>query len=119
MTATSMEPVARACVLAGAGALLAAVGWRIFASGVSVSAGMWTLVLTAPLWIPLAWLLRRHRKTYAIFTLCVIPYLIVGLTEAIANPTWRDWAALVICVSFVLFVSLIAYLRVTRPAPPQ
>jgi uncharacterized membrane protein len=119
MTVKSMEPVARACVLAGVATLFFAVSWRMFASGVSVSACAWTLVLTAPLWIPLAWLLRRNRKTYAIFTLCVIPYLIAGLTEAVANPTWRDWAALVICVSFVLFASLIAYLRITRPVRSQ
>ena len=106
----------RNVVLLGTMALLLAIGWRVFAAGVSVGSLGWAIACTSPLWIPLPWLLRQSRKAYAAFTLCVIPYLILGITEAIASPPWRLWAAFVLCVAFLLFVSLIAYLRVTRPA---
>jgi uncharacterized membrane protein len=45
----------------------------------------------------------------------VIPYFIVGITESIANPARRNWAGVCLALSLCLFVSLIAYLRVTRP----
>jgi uncharacterized membrane protein len=113
------ETSVRNLVLLGTTALLLAVIWRVFANGVSVATVVWAVISTSLLWIPVPWLVRQSRKAYAAFTLCVIPYLILGLTEAVANPTWRVWAAFVLCVSFLLFVSLIAYLRVTRPQLAQ
>jgi uncharacterized membrane protein len=105
----------RNAVLVGTLALLLAICWRGFATGVNGTSIGWVLICTSPLWIPVPWLLRQNRKAYAAYTLCVIPYLIVGITEAVANPQWRPWAAFVLCVAFLLFVGLIAYLRVTRP----
>jgi uncharacterized membrane protein len=110
-----LERSARSAVIAGAGVLLVVVCWRIFASGFTAGAFTWALFCTAPLWIPLRWLLQRNRTSYAIFTLCVVPYLVAGLTEAVANPPRRAWAGLVLVLSFLLFVALIIYLRVTRP----
>jgi uncharacterized membrane protein len=74
------------------------------------------VVLTLPLWAPLRGLLRNERRTYAWATLCVIPYFILGTTEAIANPEHRTWAGLCLLLALMLFVSLILYLRVTNPA---
>jgi len=71
-------------------------------------------VLTCPLWAPLRGLLRRSRRTYAWATLCVIPYFILGVTEAVANPQGRLWSGLCLGLAFALFVLLIAYLRVTN-----
>jgi uncharacterized membrane protein len=73
-------------------------------------------VLTVPLWLPVRGLLQRQRRTYAWATLCVIPYLVLGVTEAIANSNQRLWAGACLAISFALFLLLIAYLRVTRPA---
>jgi uncharacterized membrane protein len=115
MKAKSLEESTRIVVLAAAVALVVAVGWRVLANGISAAACAWAVLCTAPLWLPLRWLVQRNRRTYAMFTLCIIPYLVTGLTEAVANPIWRGWAAFVLCVSFLTFVSLIAYLRVTRP----
>lgn len=109
----------RNLVLLGTAALLTAICWRVFSAGVSVGKIGWAIACTSPLWIPLPWLAHQSRKAYATLTLCVIPYLILGITEAIANPPWRAWAAFVLCVAFLLFVSLIAYLRVSRPAPTE
>jgi uncharacterized membrane protein len=114
-----LELCVRNLVLLGTTALLIAIWWRVLSAGMSVGKMGWAIACTSPLWIALPWLARQSRKAYATLTLCVIPYLIVGITEAIANPLWRAWAALVLCVSFLLFVSLIAYLRVTRPALTQ
>lgn len=73
------------------------------------------VVFTCPLWAPLRGLLRRTRKTYAWATLCVIPYFILGITEAVANPQRRMWAAFCLASALCLFVSLILYLRATNP----
>lgn len=94
-------------------ALIAIVfGWR---SSVEMSPERfaWTLSLTVPLWLPLLGVLRRHRTTYAWATLCVIPYFILGITEAIANPQNRSWAGLCLALALALFVTLILYLRIT------
>jgi uncharacterized membrane protein len=67
-----------------------------------------------PLWLPLRGLLRRRRRTYAWATLCVIPYFVLGVTEAVANPMQRLWAGACLAIALALFVALIAYLRLTR-----
>lgn len=74
----------------------------------------WTAIIAAPLWLPLPWLIRGNRFTYAAMTLCVIPYFVLGVTEAVANPAARVWAGLCLICAFALFVALIAYLRLTR-----
>jgi uncharacterized membrane protein len=116
MSTHSLEPTLRSFVLTAAGVLFAAVCWRVLSDGVTLLACVWAAVCTAPLWGVFSGLLKRNRRAYAFFSLCVIPYLIAGITEAIANPRWRVWAGLVLCVAFLLFVCVIAYLRVTRPA---
>jgi uncharacterized membrane protein len=87
--------------------------WRT-RSGVSAGDIVVIAVLTAPLLFALPRLLAGHRRTYAWMTLAVTPFLIVGITEAVANPSERVWAGLCLINAFVLFVLLIAYLRVTR-----
>ena len=47
-------------------------------------------------------------------TLAVTPYIVVGITEAVANPASREWAGLCLLAAFLLFVLLVGYLRVTR-----
>jgi uncharacterized membrane protein len=108
----------RALAIALLCALIALVAsWR--------AAGQWSiaqwlsgLALTLPLWAPLPGIVRRNRRTYAWATLCVIPYFVLGVTEAIANPSARGWAAACLALALGLFADLIGYLRVTRPNPP-
>lgn len=73
-------------------------------------------VLLVPLLLPLPGLLRGQRRTYAWATLCVTPYFIYGLTEVIANPAVRAPAGAILFASLAWFVTLVNYLRVTRPA---
>lgn len=75
----------------------------------------WAIPLTLPLWAPVYGILRRNRRTYAWATLCVIPYFVLALTEAIANPQDRGWSASCLALALLLFSGLIGYLRVTRP----
>lgn len=75
------------------------------------------LVLIVPLLAPLRGIARGDRRTHAWATLCVLPGFVYGVTEAVANPTLRPIAALVLGSSLALFVALVAYLRVTRPQP--
>ena len=97
-------------------ALIATVfGWRL-SQEISNERIIWTALLTLPLWLPIRGVLRGHRKTYAWATLCVIPYFILGITEAIANPQHRPWAGLCLALALALFVTLILYLRITSEA---
>lgn len=105
---------ARLAVVSTIGILIAAlIVWRI-RTGFSVGDAVLIVVLTLPLLIALPRLLAGHRRTYAWMTLAVTPFLVVAITEAVANPAGRAWAALCLVVAFLLFVLLIAYLRVTR-----
>ena len=90
------------------------MGWQL-ATGITAQRLLFAVVLTAPLWAPLRGFLRRTRRTYAWATLCVIPYFILGVTEAIANPQRRIWAALCLALALILFVTLILYLRASAP----
>ena len=105
---------ARLAVASTIGLLIAAlIVWRV-RTGFSVADAVLIVVLTLPLFIALPRLLAGHRRTYAWMTLAVTPFLVVAITEAVANPAGRAWAALCLVVAFLLFVLLIAYLRVTR-----
>lgn len=87
--------------------------WQLSANA-SVKRLLLAAVLTLPLWAPLRGLIRRNRRTYAWATLCVIPYFVLGVTEAVANPQARMWSGTCLALSLVLFAALIGYLRVTR-----
>lgn len=70
-------------------------------------------VLSLPLLLPLAGLWKSDRYTYRWATLCVLPYFVVGLTEAIANPDTRAWTSAMLVFALAWFVSLVAFLRVS------
>jgi uncharacterized membrane protein len=87
--------------------------WR-FAGGFSIGELVLVAVLITPLGIALPRLRTGERRTYAWATLAVIPALVLALTEVIANPIARPWAAMCLFLAFAVFVMLIAYLRLTR-----
>jgi uncharacterized membrane protein len=91
------------------------LGWQL-SNGFGIARGVLAALLVTPLLLPLRGLIRGDRRTHAWATLCVIPYFILGVTEAIANPQQRIWAGLCLLLALTLFVSLIGYLRVTRPS---
>lgn len=104
----------RFAVLATVSALVVVlVVWRVM-TGLSAGDVVLIAALTLPLWIALPSLLAGKRRTYAWMTLAVTPFLILAITESVASPTGRAWAALCLFVAFTLFVLLIAYLRATR-----
>ncbi|MBC7983774.1 MAG: DUF2069 domain-containing protein [Candidatus Obscuribacterales bacterium] len=95
-------------------ALLALVcAWQLFPTP-SVAAGGKALLLVAPLLLPVVGLVRGKRNTYRWATLCVLPYIVVGLTEVIANPAARLWSAAILALSLLLFSALIGFLRASR-----
>lgn len=89
------------------------IAWRA-SDGLSAGEVVLIVVLTLPVLFALHRLRAGHRRTYAWMTLAVTPFLIVSITEAVADPDGRIWAGLCLMMAFVLFVLLIAYLRVTR-----
>jgi uncharacterized membrane protein len=99
------------------------LGCALIAIALAVAAGRaadwpWTLgllaVYLAPLVPPLAGLARGTRRTYAWATLCLTPYVLVGLTEVVANPRARVAAACLLFASLATFVAMLWFLRVTR-----
>ena len=94
-------------------ALIASVVTWQLSSGISTTKLLLCAVLTCPLWAPLRGLLRHDRKTFAWATLCVIPYFILGVTEAVANPERRVWPGVCLGLALAVFVLLILYLRVS------
>jgi uncharacterized membrane protein len=104
----------RIAVIVNVAALLVSlILWRAM-TGFSMGDGVLVAILTLPVAIALPKLLAGNRRTYAWMTLAVTPFLVVAITEAVANPASRAWAGLCLVVAFVLFVLLIGYLRVTR-----
>lgn len=104
----------RIAVIANAAVLVySLIAWRA-RTGMSAADVVLIAILTMPLVIALPKLLAGNRRTYAWMTLAITPYLVVAMTEAIANPASRFWAGLCLMVALLLFVLLIAYLRVTR-----
>ena len=95
--------------------ILGLVGWRA-RDGLSAWEMVLVAALTLPLFIALPKLLAGDRRTYAWMTLAVTPFIVIGITEAVASPESRVWAGLCLMMGFLLFVLLIAYLRASRSA---
>lgn len=70
-----------------------------------------TLLAVAPLLLPLPGLWRGSRYTAAWASLLIIPYMLFGLVEVVANPAARFIAGLELFVSFVLFGGLLILAR--------
>jgi hypothetical protein len=64
-------------------------------------------------------LIRGNRRSFAATTLCLLPYLVIALTETIANPAGRARASLGLALVLWQFVALSAYLRATRDTAPS
>ena len=71
------------------------------------------VVLALPLAVGMPFLYASKRRSYAWMTLGLTPSLVLALTEVVANPAMRSWAALVLLDVIVAFALLVAYLRVT------
>lgn len=111
--AVKIQSRVRALVLGSWFLLLSLVWWRQLAQGVSLNNFGWALLYCVPLLAPLPGLLKGKRYTHAWATLCVLPYFIVGVTEAVANGSIRYWAMSLLGASLLWFFALISYLRVT------
>ncbi|MBL8270803.1 DUF2069 domain-containing protein [Steroidobacter sp.] len=104
----------------GAVAVLIAIliAWRAL-NGLSTGDVILIVVLTLPFGFAIPRLMAGNRRAYAWMTLAVTPFLVVAITEAVANPSTRLWSGSCLTMAFGLFVLLIAYLRVTRGAVPE
>lgn len=72
------------------------------------------VILSLPLALGLPFLYAGHRRSYGWLTLALAPLLVLGLTEAVANPAMRGWAAFLVIGVFLAFAAFVAYLRATR-----
>lgn len=71
-------------------------------------------ILAVPFVVGAPFLRAGHRRAYAWLTLALAPPLVLGLTEAVADPTTRAWSAAFVFVLLGMFVVLVGYLRATR-----
>lgn len=92
------------------------VGWQL-ATRPGTEGVIVALLTIVPLLLPWPGLICGKRYTHAWGTLCVLPYLILGVVEAVANPAERLWSGASLILSLLLFAALILYLRVSRPLP--
>jgi uncharacterized membrane protein len=111
---TQQIKVRRWVLACWAGVFAVTCAWQLQAA-LDVSGMIWAAVLTLPLLITLPGLLRGDRYTHSWATLCVLPYFIVGITEAVANAQARNWALLLLGMSLLWFFALLAFLRVSTP----
>ncbi|HEX9773827.1 MAG TPA: DUF2069 domain-containing protein [Steroidobacteraceae bacterium] len=113
------EPLTILRARRGVLATLALLGVVVVIAAALTSAWPRSLALAAayllPLAPPLPGLLLSLRRTHAWATLCVIPYLVFGVTETVANPALRAVGACILFAALAVFVALVWYLRVTRP----
>lgn len=70
-----------------------------------------TLLAIAPLLLPLPGLWRGSRYTAAWASLLVVPYMLLGVVESIANPAARLAAGIELGLSFALFAGLLVFAR--------
>ena len=104
----------RMASLVGMAVLAAIVIAWIIEPAVSVTRIGIAALATLPLWAWTSAIWRGSRKSFAAMTLCVVPYMVGALTELIANAAARFWASMALLTAFILFVLLIAFLRLTR-----
>jgi uncharacterized membrane protein len=88
------------------------VRWTIIAP--STSRLIAAAILGLPLALGVPFLYAGHRRSYAWLTLALAPSLVLALTEAVANPAMRRWAAFFVFDVFAAFALFVAYLRATR-----
>lgn len=93
--------------------IIALIVWRA-RDGLSAWELVLIAILTLPLFVAIPKVLAGDRRTYAWMTLAVTPFIVVGITEAVANPASRVWAGLCLMMGLLLFAGLVAYLRTTR-----
>lgn len=113
----TLEPrataIRNAAVATSAVLIAVLLAWSLLPGVTPLRLGI-AVAVTLPLVCFLLPLLRHHRRGYAALTLCLVPYLVGSLTELVANPEARGWAASTLLLAFALFVLAILYLRLTR-----
>ena len=110
---TAQQQRVRHWVLVSWAALLGLVCWQQLHQELGWSQLGWALCFSLPILVTLPGLWHGRRYTHQWATLCVLPYFIVGVTEAVANAVTRTWALSLLGVSLLWFFALLAFVRVT------
>ncbi len=102
------------CYVALFGALL----WLHGPHATSLNRAIILAIAVLPLLAPLKGILTRTLYTHRWASLLVIGYMAYGLVEVIANPDARYQAAAILFSSFLLFSSLLGYIRAAEGRNP-
>lgn len=112
---------AKRCQLVASSSLIALIflclAWEIWLAPLKPG-GSWLALKAVFLLAPLFGILRGKRYTYRWFSLFVMLYLLEGLTRASSDHGPAQYLAMVETVlATVLFVSVVGFVRATRPPP--
>lgn len=116
---TSQQLRARRWVLCSWTVLFSLVCARQLQQGIGLRQLAWALLFALPLLATLPGLIKGSRYTHSWATLCVLPYFVVGITEAVANTSLRQWALLLLGAALLWFFALLAFVRVSPAPKPQ
>jgi len=119
VTLNPMQVRIRTWVLGAWLMLFALVWWRQLAQGSNLVHIGWAIFYSVPLLAPLPGLLKGKRYTHSWATLCVLPYFVVGVTEAVANMASRRWSLALLGAALLWFFAMISYLRASKSEPVQ
>ena len=109
-----MKPIRffRAAVLSCYFFLLAALALMVYGLyGPTWRGGLALAIAVIPLLAAMRGLLAGSLYTYRWATLLIIAYIAYGIVEVIANPATRAGAVTILFASFLLFSSLLGYIR--------
>lgn len=93
--------------------MLSVAAWNFEAAGIGRA---FAALAFLPLLLPLPGLLGNSSRALRAAPLALAPVLTLAITEIVANPPARPWAALSLALVFVAFAAIIAAIR-TSPRP--
>lgn len=115
MQANSYLQLFRRAVLSSYFVLLLALGVLLGPHATSSTGAIVLVIVLLPLLAAMRGLVAGSLYTHRWASLLVIAYMAYGLVEVIANPSMRYGAIAILFISFLLFSSLLGYIR----AAPQ
>jgi uncharacterized membrane protein len=105
---------ARAIVLSSIALLVGLIFTWQCREALTASTILRAFAFSLPALAPVHGLIQGNRRAYRWASLCVLPYFIVSVTEAFANPAARFWATSMLAIALLWFFASIAFIRATE-----
>ncbi len=116
MTASRYQSIASASLIA---LIFLCLGWELWWAPLKPG-GSWLVLKAVFLLAPLFGILRGKRYTYKWLSLFIQFYVLEGLTRATSDHGLSQQLAIAESIlAIILFITVILYVRATRPAPEE